>query len=140
MNAIEEKSVSLWMDTATIPSSRPLQKDRSADVVIVGAGIVGLSTAYELANLGMGVIVLDRGRLVGGMTARTSAHLNSNIDDLYEELIRMRGEAEARAYLRMRVRAIDRIEEIQGERRHRLRFPSARRLSLSGEAGRRGDA
>jgi glycine/D-amino acid oxidase-like deaminating enzyme/nitrite reductase/ring-hydroxylating ferredoxin subunit len=113
MNAIEEKSVSLWMDTATIPSSRPLQKDRSADVVIVGAGIVGLSTAYELANLGMGVIVLDRGRLVGGMTARTSAHLNSNIDDLYEELIRMRGEAEARAYLRMRVRAIDRIEEIQ---------------------------
>jgi glycine/D-amino acid oxidase-like deaminating enzyme/nitrite reductase/ring-hydroxylating ferredoxin subunit len=47
------------------------------------------------------------------MTSRTSAHLTSNIDDLYSELIRMRGEAEARTYSKARLAAIDRIEEIQ---------------------------
>ena len=113
MNAADEKSISLWMDTASIPPARTLHDNRKTDVVVVGSGIAGLSAAYELSNTGVSVIVLDRGRLVGGMTSRTSAHLNSNIDDLYHELIRMRGEEEARAYLQMRLRAIDRIEEIQ---------------------------
>jgi len=57
-------------------------------VVVVGSGIAGLSTAYELCKLGQSVIVIDRGKLAGGMTSRTSAHLTSNIDDLYQELIR----------------------------------------------------
>lgn len=113
MNAQDERSVSLWMDTASIPDARLLQADRTADVVVVGSGIAGLSTAYELSQSGESVVVLDRGKLVGGMTSRTSAHLTSNIDDLYYELIRMRGEAEARSYFRLRLRAIDRIEEIQ---------------------------
>jgi hypothetical protein len=113
MNAIEERSVSLWMGTASVPAAKPLEADDDTDVVIVGAGIAGLSTAYELAKLGRSVIVLDRGELGGGMTSRTSAHLNSNIDDLFQELIRLRGEEEARLYLKARLAAIDRIEEIQ---------------------------
>ena len=112
MNAIQEQSVSLWMETA-VPNAPSLQGDDACDVVVVGSGIAGLSTAYELCKLGQSVIVLDRGKLAGGMTSRTSAHLTSNIDDLYQELIRMRGEEEARNYLRARLAAIDRIEEIQ---------------------------
>ena len=113
MNAIEEKSVSLWMDTCRIETAAPLNTDEEADVVVVGSGIAGLSTAYELGVLGQSVIVLDRGALGGGMTSRTSAHLTSEIDDLYQELIKMRGLKEARSYLRSRIEAIDRIEEIQ---------------------------
>ncbi len=113
MNAIDEQSVSLWMDTASVPSADPLATDAEADVVVVGSGIAGLSTAYELARSGRSVAVLDRGALAGGMTSRTTAHLTSSLDDYYHELIRLRGVAEARSYLRMRQAAIDRIEEIQ---------------------------
>jgi glycine/D-amino acid oxidase-like deaminating enzyme len=113
MNAIQEKSVSLWMETATVPEAPVLDTDRTVDVVVVGSGIAGLSTAYELTHSGKSVCVLDRGDLVGGMTSRTSAHLTSNIDDLFSELIGLRGADEARAYMHARLKAIDRIEEIQ---------------------------
>jgi len=113
MNAAGERSTSLWMDTANLPDFASLKAHATADVIVVGSGIAGLSTAYELCKRGQSVIVLDRGAIGGGMTSRTSAHLTSNIDDLYHELIRLRGEDEARSYLKARLAAIDRIEEIQ---------------------------
>jgi glycine/D-amino acid oxidase-like deaminating enzyme/nitrite reductase/ring-hydroxylating ferredoxin subunit len=115
MNASGENSVSLWMNTATIEQAAPLASDEHVDVVVVGAGIAGVSTAYELSRLGRSVVVLDRGPLGGGMTARTTAHLASQLDDFYDELIKMRGEAEARLYYRSQAAAIDRIEDIQRE-------------------------
>ena len=69
-----------------------LASDTTADVVVVGSGIAGLSTAYELARRGSSVVVLDRGPIGRGMTARTTAHLSSQLDDFYSEMIPVRGE------------------------------------------------
>lgn len=91
-----------------------LNDDLHADVVIVGAGIVGLSTAYELACEGRAVAVLDRGPIGGGMSSRTTAHLASELDDYYYELIDLRGLEESRAYHQSQVAALDRIEQIVG--------------------------
>ena len=56
---------------------RPL-RDRY-DVVIVGAGVHGLSTAYYLAGLGVtDVAVLDRGYVGGGASARSTAIIRAN--------------------------------------------------------------
>ena len=56
---------------------RPL-KDRY-EVVIVGGGVHGLSTAYYLAKLGVrDVAVLDKGYLGGGASARTTAIIRAN--------------------------------------------------------------
>src|SRR5215831_3792928 len=45
----------------------------TADVVIVGAGIMGASTAYHLARLGAGrVVVLERDTVCSGSTALAS--------------------------------------------------------------------
>jgi glycine/D-amino acid oxidase-like deaminating enzyme len=83
-----------------------------AEVVVVGAGIAGLSVAYELVKAGWQVVVLDRGLIGGGMTARTSGHLSFESDDYYEALIRLRGEDEARQYHDSQKAAVDRIEAI----------------------------
>src|SRR5215203_2749657 len=91
MNVSSETSTSLWMSTAKVSEAPALAGDERADVVVVGAGIAGLSAAYELCKAGKSVIVLDRGPLGGGMTARTSAHLASEFDDFYHEHIRLRG-------------------------------------------------
>lgn len=46
---------------------------RTADVIVVGAGIMGVSTAYHLARLGGGrVIVLERDTVCSGSTALAS--------------------------------------------------------------------
>ena len=53
-------------------------KDRY-DVVIIGGGVHGLSTAYYLGKLGQkNVAVLDRGYLGGGASARTTAIIRAN--------------------------------------------------------------
>ncbi len=53
-------------------------KDRY-EVVIIGAGVHGLATAYYLAKLGVTeVAVLDKGYLGGGGSARTTAIIRAN--------------------------------------------------------------
>jgi protoporphyrinogen oxidase len=41
--------------------------DKKANVVVIGGGFTGLSAAYELARLGIGVTVLERDDEVGGI-------------------------------------------------------------------------
>src|SRR5687768_11762631 len=89
-----------------------LTADAECDVVVVGSGIAGLSTAYELARFGRSVIVIDRGRIGCGMTSRTTAHLATELDDFYSELIRIRGREEARLYYDSQVAAVNRIEAV----------------------------
>ncbi|MBB2686710.1 UNVERIFIED_ORG: hypothetical protein GGD47_004324 [Rhizobium etli] len=113
MNASDERTVSLWSCIEVAPDAAPLARNEDFDVVIVGSGIAGMSIAYELAAAGQKVAVLDRGRIGGGMTARTTAHLASVCDDYFSELIGLRGEELARLYFQSHSAAIGRIEAIQ---------------------------
>jgi glycine/D-amino acid oxidase-like deaminating enzyme/nitrite reductase/ring-hydroxylating ferredoxin subunit len=112
MNVAEEKTKSVWMDTV-VAEAPALDGDRQADVVVIGSGIAGLSTAYELTGRGRSVIVLDRGRIGSGMTARTTAHLASALDDGYAQLIEARGLDVAQTIYQSQAAAINRIETIQ---------------------------
>jgi glycine/D-amino acid oxidase-like deaminating enzyme/nitrite reductase/ring-hydroxylating ferredoxin subunit len=103
------------MDVEVAPKAEPLRSGHSADVAIVGSGIAGLSIAYELAERGLSVVVLDRGEIAGGMTARTTAHLAPICDDSLAELLSMRGQELARGFQASQSAAVDRIEAIQEE-------------------------
>jgi glycine/D-amino acid oxidase-like deaminating enzyme/nitrite reductase/ring-hydroxylating ferredoxin subunit len=111
MNVEQEQSRSPWMDLTPIEVPA-LADDLATDVLVVGAGIAGLSTAYELAASGRKVTVVDRGRPALGMSARTSAHLACEIDDFNHELIRAHDEAAAQIHHASQCAAIDRIEQI----------------------------
>jgi len=112
MNVAHERTRSLWMDV-TVAAAPSLDRDETADVAVVGSGIAGLSVAYELAARGADVVVLDRGDIGSGMTARSTAHLASAFDDGYAELIKTHGRDAARLVYRSPAAAIDRIEAIQ---------------------------
>lgn len=115
MNVGDERTRSYWMETAP-PIDAPAMADAATcDVAIVGAGIAGLSIAYELCRAGRSVVVIDRGQIGSGMTARTTAHLTTECDDRYSDLIRVRGESEARLYHESQVAAVERIETIARE-------------------------
>ncbi len=112
MNVGDERSTSYWMHESPVLDAPPLASDETCDVVVIGSGIAGLSTAYELSRFGRSVIVIDRGGIGNGMTARTTAHLATELDDFYSELIKTRGEDEARLYHDSQVSAVNRIEAI----------------------------
>jgi glycine/D-amino acid oxidase-like deaminating enzyme/nitrite reductase/ring-hydroxylating ferredoxin subunit len=105
-------SSSVWMKTTAMPARGPLEGNTSADVVIVGAGIAGLTTAYCLARRNKTVVVLDDGPIGGGETERTSAHLVNALDHRYSELERLHGRAGAKIAAESHTAAIATIEEI----------------------------
>lgn len=112
MNASGELTKSLWMQVDVAPRAPRLKDDLRCDAAVVGAGIAGLSTAYELARAGQQVIVIDRGAIAGGMTSRTTAHLAPICDDTLSSLIKLRGEDVAKLFQQSQEAALDRIEEI----------------------------
>jgi len=103
---------SLWRAENKPEQFEPLKQDASCELVVVGSGIAGLSAAYEAARCGSNVVVIDRHDITSGMTSRTTAHLVSEIDDRYSELIAAVGEDDARLYHESQKAAINRIETV----------------------------
>ncbi|MEA3075582.1 MAG: hypothetical protein QOF60_490 [Actinomycetota bacterium] len=78
MGSLQEFNPSLWAVTAPGGDEHPpLAGSAAADVVVVGAGIAGLSTALALAEAGVDVVVLEAGRVCSGVTAYTTAKVTS---------------------------------------------------------------
>ena len=115
MRSDSGSTVSVWMDTTKMPSFAPLEEDLSCDVCIVGAGIVGLTTAYHLVRAGVDVVILDDGPVCGGETSRTTAHLTCVLDDRFQWLERVHGEKRVRESTESHMAAINRIETIVRE-------------------------
>jgi glycine/D-amino acid oxidase-like deaminating enzyme/nitrite reductase/ring-hydroxylating ferredoxin subunit len=102
------------MDTVETTAFAPLTKDAEADVCIVGAGIAGLTTAYQLLSKGKSVIVLDDGPVGGGETERTTAHITNVLDAPYFQLEKMHGKEGATVVAESHTDAIHTIEHIVG--------------------------
>jgi glycine/D-amino acid oxidase-like deaminating enzyme/nitrite reductase/ring-hydroxylating ferredoxin subunit len=107
------RTTSFWVEDIGLETRPPLTGHADCDLVVVGSGIAGLSSAYEAARFGWRVIVIERHETIGGvMTPRTTAHLASELDDYYYYLIKAVGEEDARTYYESQVAAINRIEAI----------------------------
>lgn len=85
---------SLWQE-APLPRFAPLAEPGEFDVVVIGAGITGLTAAYLLKQVGKRVCVLERGRLGSGETGRTSAHLTTVTDLRLTDLAKTFGDESA---------------------------------------------
>jgi glycine/D-amino acid oxidase-like deaminating enzyme/nitrite reductase/ring-hydroxylating ferredoxin subunit len=76
-----------WQLDVTMPAFPRLSHDLSVDVVIVGGGLTGLTTAYLLQRDGHKVAVIERDRCGAVDTGHTTAHLTALTDARLYELI-----------------------------------------------------
>ena len=95
-----------------LPSFPSLEENLVSDVCIVGAGIAGLTCAYNLLKQGKSVVVLDLLEVAGGQTSRTTAHLSWILNDFYFELESYFGIENAKMISDSHASAIDYIEKI----------------------------
>ncbi|MEU9158094.1 FAD-binding oxidoreductase, partial [Streptomyces sp. NPDC048417] len=112
MNAHEGLRGSYWIETA--PGGEPAPPpagDISVEVAVVGGGMAGLSTAWELSQRGREVAVLEAGRIAGGVTGHTTAKLTALHTLVYDHLRRTRGREGARLYAESQSAAIRRAAE-----------------------------
>ena len=86
--------MSLWLDGAS-RSYPTLDRDDSADVAVVGAGIAGVATAYFLASAGASVVVLEARGVAEAASGRNAGFLLAGVAENFVAAARRYGEPNA---------------------------------------------
>jgi glycine/D-amino acid oxidase-like deaminating enzyme len=105
-------TISYWSATHTFPAFPAIERDIEVDVVVVGAGLTGITTAYLLKQAGARVALLERDRIAAGDTSRTTAHLTYVMDSRLHQLADTFGHDAAKAFWEAGAAAIDEIAAI----------------------------
>jgi glycine/D-amino acid oxidase-like deaminating enzyme/nitrite reductase/ring-hydroxylating ferredoxin subunit len=98
------------MTSAAMPEFPALSGDLTVDVVIVGAGITGVTAAYLIKAAGLRVALLERDRVAMVDTGHTTAHLTYVTDLRLRDLDKIFGRDQARAVWDAGRIAIEQIE------------------------------
>src|SRR5918994_5837780 len=106
---------SLWFEGRRRTERPPLTEDISVDVAVVGAGIVGLTTALLLEREGASVAVLEMRHVAAGATGYNTAKLSSLHGLTYAGLAGKHGKGMARVYGEANEAGIARVFELAGE-------------------------
>ncbi|EWH02332.1 hypothetical protein Q427_09345 [Halomonas sp. BC04] len=95
-----------------MPGCAPLDEQAEADVVVIGAGITGLTTALSLTEAGQRVVVLEARAVGGGVTGGSTGNLYSTLASGQAALRRKWGDKVSADVVSARSEAIDDIEAL----------------------------
>ena len=102
---------SYWISSVQPIIFEKIQENIETDILVIGGGISGLSTAYSLLNAGRKVILVEDGYIGSGETGRSTAHISCALDDHYSGLERIFGKQKARLAAESHIAAIRWIEK-----------------------------
>ncbi len=100
--------ISLWQD---MPEHISKHMPAHADVVVVGGGITGISTALRLQREGKKCVVLEAQNIGFGTTGGTTSHLNTFLDTPYYTIKDNFGEENAELVYTLTKKALNLIEK-----------------------------
>ncbi len=82
--------VPYWQDEPYTPRS-PLDHDLDADVCVIGAGVGGLATAWQLAERGVRAVVLEAREVASGASGRNGGFFIAGTAPMYNDARRLFG-------------------------------------------------
>src|SRR5215211_2710916 len=107
MAAALPDACSLWVHPAPAPDRSAAELPAEADVVVLGAGIAGITTAYLLAGRGRSVLVLEARRVAAGISGHTTAKLTAQHGLIYHRLQRRKSPRAAALYGAVQTAALE---------------------------------
>ncbi|MGD8189272.1 NAD(P)/FAD-dependent oxidoreductase [Brevibacillus ginsengisoli] len=110
------ETVSLWQGTVNRNNRRPsLLGQIETDVVIVGAGFTGISSAYFLSKKGISAVVLEQETVGWGATGRNGGMMNTGYKPSAEGMIARWGLEDARKLDQIAIDSIHLVDELVKE-------------------------
>jgi glycine/D-amino acid oxidase-like deaminating enzyme/nitrite reductase/ring-hydroxylating ferredoxin subunit len=103
---------SVWLGTANLPRYDVLDTDQETDVLVVGGGLIGLTTAIYLQQEGLGVVLLEGGRIGTRTSGNTTGKVTSQHGAIYAGLLDRHGRDKAQQYATANQEAVDGVEEL----------------------------
>lgn len=109
---------SLWAATANPPPELPtLEEDIETDVVIIGGGYTGLSSAHHLSKAGIGCVIIEGNEAGWGASGRNGGMAVLRYKKAYSTLAAELGDEMATQLYRLIHEALDTMEGIVKEYR-----------------------
>ena len=109
---ITGKEISFWLDTSPVTNFPKLDKRLKVDVVILGGGIAGITSAALLMETGYTVALIEADRIVKGVTVGTTAKISMAPNMIYKNLISKLGISKAQNFANANIKAVEKIADI----------------------------
>ena len=104
---------SYWIDSVKDPKKfKALEDNIKTDICIIGGGLTGITTAYNLSKYKIRTVVIDKGRIGGQASGNSTAKITSQHGLIYKYLIDSKGKNFAKKYYEANENAIRNIEDI----------------------------
>jgi glycine/D-amino acid oxidase-like deaminating enzyme/nitrite reductase/ring-hydroxylating ferredoxin subunit len=98
---------SIWQNLPEYTAKNVQSEQKNYDVIIVGGGITGITTALLLQNSGKKCLIAESKNIGFGTTSGTTAHLNTILDLTYAEIEKNFGEENTKIVLSAVLQAIN---------------------------------
>lgn len=105
------KKTSIWLEKINTKPCSKLKKGIKSDILIIGGGIAGISTAFQLKDCNKKVVLIDRGQVGHGVSANTTGKLSFLQDGIYQKLNASFGSEITSLYLSSQMDAIDTVKQ-----------------------------
>ena len=106
------KKQSIWLKDLKIKKTKPLDKNISVDILIIGGGITGISTAYNLKDEKLKICLVEQNYIGSGVTSKSTAKINYLQETVYTDICKKYNKQIAKKYYDSQIYAINKINEI----------------------------
>ncbi len=105
------KKTSIWLDNK-YKSYPKLTRNKKVDVLIIGGGITGISTLYNLKDSNLKVALVEQNKIGYSTTGKSTGKLTFLQNDLLDKIRNKCDDKTASKYLKSQLDAIDKVTKV----------------------------
>ena len=111
------KYKSIWLDNDLNKNIHKLDKDISLDVLIIGGGLTGLNTLYQLKDTNLNVALVDSSLVGSGVSGHSTGKITYLQELIYQDLTKTYNKNVAKKYYQSQITGLNNlVKTIQKEK------------------------